>query len=112
MLCNSTTVVSWQHETIPPLVTELWAGLTWPTENDAFKVSAAAAASPQAASTARSLSFVQREVAGSRQFRSALTWRELLGQLELVNFHARACCTGVAFQLPVGKLARANIYES
>lgn len=38
MACNASTVVAWQHDQIPGLVTELWRGLTEPHENDAFKV--------------------------------------------------------------------------
>lgn len=38
MMCNSTTVAAWQNENIPGLVEQLWAGLAWPSENNAFKV--------------------------------------------------------------------------
>ena len=38
MMCDKTTVVAWQHENIPGLVEQLWSGLAWPSENNAYKV--------------------------------------------------------------------------
>jgi|EP01044_Picomonas_judraskeda_P000460 hypothetical protein len=38
MMCDKTTVVAWQNENIPGLVEQLWSGLAWPSENNAYKV--------------------------------------------------------------------------